>query len=122
MDKSLDMWYYTFEFAAVCRWSVQSARRTGQFLYLWRLVGLLVFEIADYRRAFVFAPNIFENYFLAALAAHRLWPRAAVTRRRLTAVLLVAGIPKVAQEYLMHDRFAGETWNFFREHLFWFLY
>jgi hypothetical protein len=121
-DKALDTWYYTLELVVVWRWRNKLVRRTGQLLYVWRLIGLAVFMATDYRPAFVFAPNIFENYYLVALAARRVFPRAPVTWKRLALVLLVAGVPKVAQEYLMHYRYVGETWNFFRDHLFWWLY
>ncbi|OHA13385.1 MAG: hypothetical protein A2909_01800 [Candidatus Tagabacteria bacterium RIFCSPLOWO2_01_FULL_39_11] len=121
-DKFFDTYYLFFEFLAVHRWQNTLARRTAKTLFLWRFVGFAIFEFTGFRPAFALAPNIFEHFYLFWAAIIRFFPSFVLTPARLVIALLILGLPKVAQEYLMHYKYPDQTWNFIRDHFFWWLY
>ena len=74
------------------------------------------------RQFIILAPNIFENFYVFWVVVLRFFPRFSLTRKRLLIVLLAVGIPKIIQEYMMHSLFINQTWGFFREYVFFWLY
>lgn len=122
IDKIFDMWYLFFEFLVVRKWSDELARRTGKVLFAWRFIGFLVFELTGFRAALLLAPNILEFFFLAYLVIKKFSKSFKFNIKSLIIVLLIVGIPNIIKEYLMHFKYPDQTWNFFKEHLFWWLY
>jgi hypothetical protein len=109
LDKLLDTYYLALECWIVLHWKDQLERRIGVGLFALRLGGLIGFEITDARMFFLLAPNVFENFYLLRL----IFPQAG-----LAAVVAVAAILKLPQEYFMHYReFA--TWEYLRSALFY---
>jgi hypothetical protein len=77
------------------------ARTVAIALYVFRLVGFLVFEVTQERALLLLFPNVFEFWFIAvaALGDARI---AAWSRGRLAvAVIVVAGF-KEFQEWALH--------------------
>ncbi len=65
--------------------------------------SLTVPDPIQVRQVMFLAPNIFESFYLMVTGARKLSPRFRVnSRKRLVIVLLVVGVPKLVQEYLMH--------------------
>lgn len=126
-DKGLDIWYLLFAWLATRKyWTEPLARYTANWLFWWRATGVMTFFIWPHRIIFVLAPSIFENFYIIWTAIQKWRPLTSwwrqLTIRRLVVIILVAAIPKIIQEYLMHYRFVDQTWNFFRTHFFWWLY
>lgn len=65
---------------------------------------------------------MFENFYLLRVIAVKAKPSFVFTAPSLAIALLAVGIPKLAQEYLMHVRFVDQVWFFLRDHFFWWLY
>ena len=122
LDKIFDMWYLFFEFLIVRQWIDILARRTGTFLFAWRFIGFLIFEITGLRAAFFFAPNIFEYFFLAILVIKKFNKKFILSVKSLVIILLIVGIPNLIKEYIMHFKYPDQTWNFFRDNVFYWLY
>lgn len=121
LDKFLDIYYLFFLLLSSLKWNNAFARRVSLALFLWRLAGVIVFEITRWRGTFLFAPNIFENFYLAITAVSFFLPRSNLTTARIIFILVLAGIPKIIQEYIMHYiEFA--TWHWIRDHFFFWLY
>ena len=121
-DKIFDIWYLLFEFIVVLRWKDKIAKRVAGSLFIWRALGFLAFLIFDYREAFFYAPNIFEFFFLAVLIIWKYNPNFKFTQKSAIITLLIVGIPNIAKEYIMHFKYPGQTWAFFKENLFFWLY
>ena len=121
-DKIFDIWYLFFEFLLVLKWKDKIARNTAAGLFIWRAIGFLAFIIFGYREAFFFAPNIFEFFFLACLIIWKYNSNFKFTWKSTTIVLLIVGIPNIIKEYIMHFKYPGQTWSFFKENLFFWLY
>lgn len=118
IDKVFDMYYLTFAAYASLRWEDGLARRTAIGLFLWRLAGFAAFEATRIRQVIFFAPNIFENFYLLVAGARTFAPSFRINRpQKLVIFLLIAAIPKVIQEYIMHF-LEFPTWSFIKTSIF----
>lgn len=122
IDKFFDIYYLFFAYLITRSWSDILARRSAAVLFSWRAAGIIAFELTGFRPLLVLAPSIFENFYIFMAAARKLRPAFALSAKSLVIVLLITGIPKVLQEYLMHFRFIDQTWGFIRDNFFWWLY
>lgn len=103
LDKTLDMVYLAFELYVSLRWKNQLAKRVSIILFIWRLVGFGLYELTHVRWLLIIFPNLFENFFILYLA----WVKIArkdpfTTMKAMSMLLLIALIPKLAQEYMLH--------------------
>jgi len=103
IDKWLDTWYLAFELWVSRRWPEAMLRGTVGALFLWRLAGVIAFEITAVRPLLLVFPNLFENVYLYVQAARRFAPRfLPKTYPQLLLVLVILFIPKAIQEYVLH--------------------
>ena len=113
-DKFFDIYYLSFEVYVSLRWQDILARRASVLLFLWRLAGFIAFELTRIRQVIFFAPNIFENFYLLVAGARQFFPNFRLdTSRKAVVFLLIAAIPKIAQEYVMHF-LEFPTWSFIK--------
>lgn len=103
LDKILDLYYLGLEAWVALSWEERLPRLTAIALFLWRVVGVILFEITGWRPLlFVFA-NLFEHWFLFYLIRTRWFPSIRLdTWRQVTVWLVILYIPKLFQEYLLH--------------------
>lgn len=126
-DKFFDIYYLGFEAYIAWRWRDRLAAKVAAILFSWRMVGFVIFELSTafgstFRPIFLLAPNIFENFFLLYLVVTKFNPKFKLNRQSLIIFLLVTGIPKLIQEYIMHFAYPDRTWYFLRDNVFFFLY
>jgi len=103
-DKALDVYYLSMAYLAMFRnWVSRDGFDVGRFLYYYRLVGVVIFEMTQIRAVLLLFPNTFEYFFDTYEAIRTRWDP-----RRLTQVLLV-GIAafiwiviKLPQEWWIH--------------------
>ena len=87
-DKAMDVYYLAMAYLSTLRnWSSVAAYRVGRFLYFYRLVGVVAFELTQVRALLLIFPNTFEYFFIAYEAirvtvADRALGAALVDRRR----------------------------------------
>ena len=72
LDKVLDTWYLTLELIVTRRWTESLLRRTALVLYVWRLIGAILFELTALHPILLVFPNLFENFYLYILIMWRL--------------------------------------------------
>lgn len=116
-DKAFDTLYLAFEAWVALHWQDALARGAGVTLFLARLLAVVLFEITGIRELFFFGANIFENFYL--YVAGRLQIDASYrihSYRRLAIILVLVGVPKLLQEYVMHYR-QSQTWTFVKENI-----
>ena len=77
IDKWLDLWYLSLELVIVRRWTEPLVRRAATALFVWRLIGVILFEITGSRPLLVVFPNLFENLYLYVLIVRRFANRSA---------------------------------------------
>src|SRR3954451_1920045 len=103
-DKALDIYYLSIAYLAMLRnWSSVPALRIGRFLFYYRLVGGLAFELTGARAMLLLFPNTFEFYFIVYEAIRLRWDPARWSRRFW--LYTAAGLwifVKLPQEYWIH--------------------
>ena len=120
VDKLLDAYYLSFAFYVSLKWKDLLAKKTSVILFIWRFIGVIAFEITHLRKLLFFAPNIFENFYILTVGIPKIFPKFRLdSKKKLAAILLIAGIPKLAQEYVMHFmRYPlglGNLWPFIKQ-------
>lgn len=115
LDKILDLYYLGLEAFVSLRWRERLARQTSIGLYLFRLVGVILFELSGARWALFAFPNLFENWFLFYLTRCRFFPRVRLDSwGRIVLWLALLYVPKLGQEYLLHVAEA-QPWGWFKD-------
>jgi hypothetical protein len=115
-DKTTDLYYLAIEAYVSLSWQDLLARKTSIGLFIFRLVGIVIFEAtgAQYRKLVFAFPNLFENFFLYYIITARFKPAwIPRTKRSMALVLALLYIPKFGQEYLLHFSEA-QPWNWFK--------
>lgn len=105
LDKALDTYYLAFEWVVVMRLTDPLIRKTLSGLFIWRVIGVVLFEITHVRAILVFAPNIFEYVYMIIYGTKKYLRSFQIdTGQKLLFIILLVAAPKVVQEYIMHYR------------------
>lgn len=103
-DKAMDVYYLAIAYLSTMRnWVSRPAVAVGRFLFFYRLLGVMAFELTEWRPLLLIFPNTFEYFFIAYELVRLRWDPA---RRRATSwITTAAGIwvcVKLPQEYWIH--------------------
>ncbi|MEU4428703.1 hypothetical protein AB0F81_49525 [Actinoplanes sp. NPDC024001] len=103
-DKAMDMFYLSVAYLSVLRnWTSRPALLVARFLFFYRLAGVVLFELTDWRPLLMIFPNTFEYFFIAYEIVRLRWDPARVGLR---AWVITAGciwvFVKLPQEYWIH--------------------
>ncbi len=101
LDKYLDTYYLTLEVIVAQRWEALE-RWTATALFIYRVIGVLLFESTGNRLFLFYFPALFENFFLFNAGRLRFVPQYELTPRRLVMWLGILLVPKMIQEYAIH--------------------
>jgi hypothetical protein len=103
IDKWLDIYYLSLELIVVLRWAETLPRNAGVLLFVWRLAGVIAFEVTAVRPLLLIFPNLFENFYLYILIVRRWFPKL-IPRSVIQLLLVLAAllIPKEIQEWVLH--------------------
>jgi hypothetical protein len=103
-DKAMDVYYLAIAYLSTMRnWTSEPAVRVARFLYFYRLIGVLAFELTQWRPLLLIFPNTFEYFFIAYEAYRLFWNPARVSMRswvRTAATIWV--FIKLPQEWWIH--------------------
>jgi hypothetical protein len=103
-DKALDVYYLAIAYISTMRtWRDPVAFQLSRFLYLYRLVGVLLFELLGQRWLLLVFPNTFEYFFIVYEAVRTRWNplRMSATALVGTAAFIWIVI-KLPQEWWIH--------------------
>ena len=103
-DKALDIYYLAIAYTTTMRnWTNLGAVRVAQFLFYYRLVGVLLFELTHERTLLLIFPNTFEYFFIAYEAIRlRFDPARRSTRFWIVTAAVIWVFVKLPQEYWIH--------------------
>lgn len=103
-DKSLDIYYLTITYLSTLRnWSNIYAFKLSRFLFYYRLVGVVIFELTQMRPLLLVFPNTFEYFFIFYEAIRLKWDQSVLIKSKLiTAAALIWVFIKIPQEYWIH--------------------
>ena len=118
-DKALDVYYLSIAYLSTLRnWTNQIAFRMAQFLFYYRMVGVVSFELTQWRPILFIFPNTFEYFWLFVEAVRLGWNTSRMGK--WTVILAAAGIwifIKLPQEWWIHIAELDMT-DFIKETLF----
>lgn len=103
-DKALDVYYLSIAYTATLRnWTHHTAIAVGRFLYYFRLVGVVLFEITQVRALLLVFPNTFEYVFDLYEAIRARWdPRRLSDGFVIGAAAIIWIFIKLPQEWWIH--------------------
>ncbi|MFV2038955.1 MAG: hypothetical protein ACC660_01795, partial [Acidimicrobiales bacterium] len=103
-DKALDIYYLTIAYLSTIRnWTDHFAFRSIQFLWYYRLLGVLIFEATDVRAVLVVFPNTFEYFFIAYEAVRLCWDPSRLNKRQVIKTIAFIWIfIKLPQKWWLH--------------------
>lgn len=103
-DKALDTYYLAVAYIATLRnWRNVAAVRIARFLFYYRLVGVVLFELLQARWLLLVFPNVFEYFFIFyELYSLRRDPRRLGPRMLLGVAAFIWIFIKLPQEYWLH--------------------
>jgi hypothetical protein len=103
-DKALDVYYLAIAYTASLRnWTNPGAFRVGRFLWYYRLVGVVLFELSQVRALLLVFPNTWEYFFDAYEAVRARWdPRRMSFRLVVGIAAFIWIVIKLPQEWWIH--------------------
>ncbi|MSQ06058.1 MAG: hypothetical protein EXR54_05800 [Dehalococcoidia bacterium] len=115
IDKTLDIYYMSFEAFVSLRWTNRLARNTSILLFAYRIVEMALFEVTGIRKLLFVFPNLFENFYVFYLIASKHFPKyAANNPKQLGIALFLLFIPKIGQEWMLHYQ-KVQPWNWLKQ-------
>ncbi len=103
-DKALDVYYLSIAYVSTLRnWTNHFAFRVSRFLFYYRLIGVALFELTQWRLLLFVFPNTFE-YFFIWYEVIRLWRDPGQLRRSalVSAAAAIWIVIKLPQEFWIH--------------------
>jgi hypothetical protein len=118
-DKALDIYYLAIAYISTMRnWSNLFAFQVSRFLFYWRLVGVVLFELMHLRPLLLIFPNTFEYFFIFYEDYRLRWDPMRMTNRFVIgAAAFIWIVIKLPQEYWLHIAQMDLT-NFIKENIF----
>ena len=103
-DKAMDVYYLAIAYLSTLRnWSSVPAYRVARFLYFYRLVGVVAFELTHVRALLLIFPNTFEYFFMAYEAIRSRWePTRWGLRWWIGVAAIIWVFIKLPQEWWIH--------------------
>ena len=103
-DKAMDVYYLSIAFLSTLQnWTQSTAVSISRFLFFYRMVGVMAFELTGERTLLLIFPNTFEYFFIAYEVVRLRWdPRRFGTRFWVLTAAAIWVFVKLPQEYWIH--------------------
>lgn len=103
-DKALDVYYLAIAYVSMLRnWVSGDVLVVGTFLWYFRLIGVVLFEVTGVRWLLVVFANVFEYFFIAVEYVRTTRRPSRLTRRRIAEVVVFIWVViKIPQELWIH--------------------
>tara|TARA_B110000438_G_scaffold94683_1_gene94116 strand:- start:6130 stop:6654 length:525 start_codon:yes stop_codon:yes gene_type:complete len=99
LDKFLDLFYIGYFLLITLRWD-KTLRNISILLFIFRILGFILFEFFQNRIILFIFPNIFEFWFLGITLLFLF--RSKISKRKIIIVIFVSTTLKLLQEYILH--------------------
>lgn len=103
-DKAMDLFYLSIAFlCSLQNWTHSGAVGISRFLFFYRMVGVMAFEVTGVRTLLLVFPNTFEYFFIAYEIVRLRWdPRRFSMRFWVLTAAFIWVVVKLPQEYWIH--------------------
>ena len=95
----LDLFYIGYFLIITLKWE-KLLRNISILLFIFRILGFVLFEFFQNRLILFIFPNVFEFWFLGITLLFLL--KSNITNRKIIIVLVVTTLLKMTQEYILH--------------------
>ncbi|MDG2101254.1 MAG: hypothetical protein P8K05_02805 [Dehalococcoidia bacterium] len=99
LDKFLDLFYIVYFLLITLRWH-KILRNISILLFIFRILGFILFEFFQNRIILFIFPNIFEFWFIGITLLFLF--RSKISKRKIIIVIFVSTALKLIQEYILH--------------------
>lgn len=103
IDKVLDMYYFSLLGYIALGFKNKLVKNILIGLFVFRVIGFVIFEVTHMRQVLILFPNFFENlfffYYIIKLIAKR---EPKISYPVLGIIFLIVGVPKIMHEYALH--------------------
>lgn len=103
-DRALDLYFYLVSIPMVMKWKDASSRSIAFAFLGYRMIGQVLFFLAQSRRFLFFFPNFYDNFLVIYLGYVLIFKRSRLIDSPVD--VLVIGplllIPKIVHEYFLH--------------------
>jgi hypothetical protein len=99
LDKFLDLFYIVYFLLITLRWH-KILRNISILLFIFRILGFILFEFFQSRIILFIFPNIFEFWFIGITLLFLF--RSKISKRKIIIVIFVSTALKLIQEYILH--------------------
>ena len=99
LDKFLDLIYISYFLIISLRWK-NMLRNISIGLFIFRILGFVLFEVFQDRLVLFLFPNLFEFWFIGI--AFLYYSRVEITNKKIFITLAIAFTLKMLQEYILH--------------------
>ncbi len=103
-DKAMDIYYLTFAFITTYGWKDKTIKQIAQILFVYRLIGVIIFWLSQ-KSIFLFIfPNFFESFFIFYMLYVFIFKKYEILISWSTVLILTFAvvIPKIIIEYFLH--------------------
>tara|TARA_A100001037_G_scaffold58428_1_gene50567 strand:+ start:722 stop:1336 length:615 start_codon:yes stop_codon:yes gene_type:complete len=111
-DKFADL-VYMFAFIWVANKWTGSDRSIALWLFGFRMIGLVAFEITEARPVLLMFPNVFEFWFVFVALRKHYYPRYEMTRDSVIRWFAAISVLKLGQEWVLHGGRYLDSFTFF---------
>ena len=103
-DKAMDLYYWFFVLWIVWLWKDDWARKIAAGLFSYRLIGMMLYWLTQWRFLLFIFPNVFENFVIWCLVLFLLTKKEKLFLTHLQKITMLGLliIPKLIHEYFQH--------------------
>ena len=103
-DKAMDLYYWFFVLWIVWLWKDDWARKIAAGLFSYRLIGMMLYWLTQWRFLLFIFPNVFENFVIWCLVLFLLTKKEKLFLTHLQKIIMLTFliIPKLIHEYFQH--------------------
>ncbi len=103
LDKIFDQYYFTVQLIVILKqWDSGPFKKTSIYMYLYRLLGFVLFEITKLRYLLVIFTNIFEYFFDVILLCEKIFVKFKNNWKNTFLITLLLIPFKLFQELYVH--------------------
>src|SRR5688572_13811217 len=103
VDKFLDTYMYLIQGYTLFFFANKFVKKVGIFLLVYRLVGVVLYEVTDFRALLFIFPNLFIFFYMYYLIFKKIFKKEPfVNLRSALPALSVLLVLKLGHEYMLH--------------------
>ncbi len=102
-DKVFDIYQLIIQLIVALKWKQKNPRQIAAWLFVYRFLGFVLYEMTRQRILFMFFPNLFFVFFLTYVICVKVGKKHWFDQRKsLAVILMLTCLIKIPREYFLH--------------------